>query len=163
VDEQNGKYGCLIHITDQGHIDTIESLVGDVAEDAFRTRVLGAGYNNPVRDSNEKKPDGSFSFSHPKFRTPGIVIRAKTQFPVEGFWGANRIKCDSPGDIQGGDECLIVISAFSYNNQSKGVGLSLGPVWRLRKGDARVERGAGQVAAVKVDRAKLRFDDEELA
>ena len=55
---------------------------------------------------------------------------------------------------------VVQISAYGYSNQSQGVGLSLGRIWLVKKGETKIERGSGATANVRrIDRSRLRFND----
>jgi hypothetical protein len=158
--EAGGKHVALFLVEDAASREALEELVGDLSEATFRSRDLPAGAHNPLRDANERKPSGEYAFRHPAFRVnDGIVFRAKTAYQPACVWGPNEVPIDA-GEIQGGDEVLVQISGYGYANQSRGVGLSMGRVWLVRKGDVRIERGTGSQAAVRrIDRSRLQFGE----
>lgn len=162
-DERSGKFNCLLLI-EKGSAseEAINDLVDAAAKDEFGDKGIPAGGFNPIRDSNEKKPDGEFAFKHPAFRDDCIVVRLKTGFDPVCVWGPNETPCDAE-EIHGGDDVIIEVSAYAYNNQSAGVGLSLGRIWRLRAGEQRIERGSGSANVKRLDRSGLKFDTDTAA
>ena len=158
--EAGGKYVALFLVEDAASREALEELVGDLSLATFRSRDLPPGAHDPLRDANERKPSGEYAFRHPAFRVDnGLVFRAKTGYQPACVWGPNETPIDA-GEIQGGDEVLVQVSGYAYSNQSRGVGLSMGRVWLLRKGDVRIERGTGSQAAVRrIDRSRLQFGD----
>lgn len=158
--EAGGKYVALFLVEDQPSREALEELVADLTEATFRSRTLPPGAHDPLRDANERKPSGEYAFRHPAFRVNnGLVFRAKTAYQPDCVWGPNEVPIEA-GEIQGGDEVLVQISGYAYANQSRGVGLSMGRLWLLRKGEVRIERGTGSQAAVRrIDRSRLQFGD----
>ncbi len=159
-DKSGGKYNTLVLITDPEDQKKLEELVGAACVETFRSPQLPPGAHNPLRDANEKNHAGEFSFKHPSFRVPGgMVIRAKTAYQPTCVWGPNETEID-PSEINGGDQVVVQISAYGYSNQSQGVGLSLGRIWLVKKGETKIERGSGAGANVqRIDRSRLRFND----
>lgn len=161
-DPQSGnKFNTLVLITDPDDQKKLEELVAAACEQTFRSPELPPGAHNPLRDANEKNRAGEFAFKHPSFRVPGgMVVRAKTAFQPQCVWGPNETEID-PSEINGGDQVVVQISAYGYSNQSQGVGLSLGRVWLVKKGETKIERGSGAGANVqRIDRSRLRFNDD---
>jgi len=160
-DPQSGnKFNTLVLITDPEDQQKLEELVAAACEQTFRSSKLPPGAHNPLRDANEKNHAGEFAFKHPSFRVKdGMVVRAKTAYQPQCVWGPNETEID-PSEIHGGDTVVVQISAYGYSNQSQGVGLSLGRIWLVEKGETRIERGSGAGANVKrIDRSRLRFND----
>ena len=159
-EKSGGKYNCLLLITDPDDQKKLEDLVAAACMVTFRTPNLPPGAHDPLRDSNEKNHAGEYAFKHPAFRVPGgMVIRAKTAYQPQCVWGPNEVDIE-PSEINGGDQVVVQISAYGYSNQSQGVGLSLGRIWLIKKGDVRIERGSGAGANVqRIDRSRLRFND----
>ena len=159
-EKSGGKYNTLLLITDPDDQKKLEDLVTAACMETFRTPKLPPGAHNPLRDANEKNHAGEFAFKHPAFRVPGgMVIRAKTAYQPQCVWGPNEVDIE-PSEINGGDQVVVQISAYGYSNQSQGVGLSLGRIWLIKKGDVRIERGSGAGANVqRIDRSRLRFND----
>ena len=157
-DKSGGKYNTLVLITDPDDQKKLEELVSAACMETFRSPQLPPGAHNPLRDSNEKNHAGEFAFKHPSFRVPGgMVIRAKTAYQPQCVWGPNETDIDA-SEINGGDTVVVQISAYGYSNQSQGVGLSLGRIWLIEKGETKIERGSGAGANVKrIDRSRLRF------
>lgn len=159
-DPQSDKYAALLLVTDEDSKQALSEMVADASEQTFRTAELPAGSHNPLRDANEKNAAGEYAFKHPIFRQGGMVVRAKTGFQPECVWGPNRTTIE-PSEINGGDDVVVELSAYGYNNQSKGCGISLGRVWLIGKGAQKVERGTGSGANIKrIDRSRLRFTSE---
>jgi hypothetical protein len=159
-DKSGGKYNTLVLITDAEDQKKLGQLVSAACVETFRSPKLPAGAHNPLRDANEKNHAGEFAFKHPSFRVPGgMVIRAKTAYQPTCVWGPNETEID-PSEISGGDQVVVQISAYGYSNQSQGVGLSLGRIWLIKKGETKIERGSGAGANVqRIDRSRLRFND----
>lgn len=154
------KYNTLVLITDPEDQQKLEDLVASACEQTFRSPQLPPGAHNPLRDANEKNHAGEFAFKHPSFRVPGgMVIRAKTAYQPQCVWGPDEVEIDA-SEVHGGDKVVVQISAYGYSNQSQGVGLSLGRIWLVKKGDTKIERGSGATANVRrIDRSRLRFND----
>jgi hypothetical protein len=161
-ERSGGKYNALLYVTDPEDQAVLAEMVADACEETFRTRTLPPGAHNPLRDCNEKTPSGEYAFKHPIFRTPGgIVLRAKTSYQPQCVWGPNETEI-SPSEINGGDEVIVTLSTYGYNNQSAGVAFSLGRIWLISKGEVRVERGSGAGANVRrIDRSKIRFTNPQ--
>jgi hypothetical protein len=154
------KYNALILVTDPASQQALIDLVGDAAEQTFRTRELPPGAHNPLRSADERAVSGEPAFKNPVFRVEnGMVIRVKTGFQPTCVWGPQQTPIE-PDQIRGGDHVVIETAAYGYNNQSSGVGLSLNRVWLVRKGEMSVERGSSASANVRrLDRSNLRFGD----
>lgn len=162
-DPQSGdKYNTLVLIDEPEYQQALRDLVSAASEQTFRSPNLPPGAHNPLRDSNEKNHAGEYAFKHPAFRVPGgMVIRAKTSFQPKCVWGPSEEEID-PSQINGGDRVVVEISAYGYSNQSQGVGLSLGRIWLIGKGDTKIERGSGAGANVRrIDRSRLQFTGME--
>jgi hypothetical protein len=159
-ERSGGKFNALILITDPNDQKKLEELVAAACAETFRSPNLPPGAHNPIRKADEKNHAGEFAFKHPSFRVPGgIVIRAKTAYQPQCVWGPNEVDID-PSEINGGDQVVVQISAYGYSNQSQGVGLSLGRIWLIKKGEVKIERGSGAGANVqRIDRSRLRFND----
>lgn len=153
-----GKYGALFLITEAEDKAQLVTLRDQVAEHTFRSRQLPAGAHDPLRRADERAPNGDFAFRHPAFRIPeAMVIRAKSGYRPNCVWGPQEAPIE-PSEIHGGDHVVVEIAAYGYNNQSRGVGLSLGRIWLIRRGDIRIERGANAAASVRrLDRSRLHF------
>ena len=158
--EAGGKFVALFLVEDAASQEALQELVGDLSLATFRSRDLPPGAHDPLRDANERKPTGEYAFRHPAFLVNnGLVFRAKTAYQPDCVWGPNEVPIEA-GEIQGGDEVLVQISGYAYANQSRGVGLSMGRLWLVRKGEMRIERGTGSQAAVRrIDRSRLQFGD----
>lgn len=154
------KYNALLLIKDPEDQQALIDLVSAACEQTFRSPELPPGAHNPLRDSNERNHAGEFAFKHPAFRVSGgMVLRAKTGYPPVCVWGPNETEIAST-EINGGDEVVVELTAYGFANQSQGVGLSLGRVWLVKKGDTKIERGSGATANVRrIDRSRLRFND----
>jgi hypothetical protein len=161
-ERSGGKFNSLFLIRDPEDQEVVAEMVADSSEETFRTRTLPPGAHNPLRDCDEKTPSGEYAFKHPIFRTPGgIVLRAKTSYQPQCVWGPNEVEI-SPSEIHGGDEVIVTLSTYAYNNQSAGVAFSLGRIWLISKGEVRVERGSGAGANVRrIDRSRIRFTDPQ--
>jgi hypothetical protein len=162
-DERSGsKFNALFLIQDPEDQEVVIQMVGDTSQETFRTRTLPPGAHNPLRDCNERTPSGELAFKHPIFRTEGgIVLRAKTSYQPQCVWGPNETEI-SPSEIHGGDHVVVQLSTYGYANQSSGVAFSLGRIWLIKKGETRVERGAGGSTNVRrIDRSKIRFADAQ--
>jgi hypothetical protein len=160
-DERSGnKFNALFLVRDPDDQAVLAEMVADACEETFRTRTLPSGAHNPLRDCNERTPSGENAFKHSIFRTPGgLVLRAKTAYQPECFWGPNETAI-TPSEINGGDEVIVTLSTYGYNNQSSGVAFSLGRIWLIAKGETRVERGSGAGANVRrIDRSRIRFTE----
>lgn len=153
-----GKYGALFLISEADDQEALIALRDAVVQQTFRSQQLPAGAHDPLRRADERAPNGEFAFKHPAFRVPqAMVIRAKSAYQPRCVWGPNESPIE-PSEINGGDHVVVEIGSYGYNNQSRGVGLSLGRIWLLRKGDVRIERGANASAAVRrIDRSRLQF------
>lgn len=159
--EASGKYDTLFIVdpTDPTYAD-LEALVGDLAEDLCGSRELPPRYHNPLRDGDEKKPDGSWTFKHDAFRGKAVV-RLKSAFQPKCYFGPRQTPCDA-AEIKGGDECVIEITGFNFNNQSAGVALSLGPVWQINPGSVSIERGgSGGTSFANIDSSRFQFRGAE--
>ncbi len=142
-DPETGKYSTLLIIPrNEPTLETLLELIGDHAEALTGSRTLGAKYHNPIRDADERKPNGELVFKHAGFRGDNVVVRLKSGFAPKCFYGANKTPCD-PGEIKGGDECLVGIQAFHFNNQSAGVALSLSAILLIGKTEHVIEKGQG--------------------
>ncbi len=159
-ERSGGKYNTLVLITDPDDQKKLEELVSAACMETFRSPQLPPGAHNPLRDSNEKNHAGEFAFKHPAFRVPGgMVVRAKTAYQPKCVAGEQEEEID-PSEINGGDQVVVQLSAYGYSNQSQGVGLSLGRIWLVKKGETKIERGSGAGANVqRIDRSRLRFND----
>ncbi len=160
-DSQSGnKFNTLVLITDPDDQQKLQELVASACEQTFRSSTLPPGAHNPLRDANEKNRTGEYAFKHPSFRVDGgMVVRVKTAYQPQCVWGPNETVIE-PSEIHGGDKVAVQISAYGYSNQSQGVGLSLGRIWLIEKGETKIERGSGAGANVKrIDRSRLRFND----
>jgi hypothetical protein len=160
-DPQSGnKFNTLVLITDPEDQQKLEELVAAACEQTFRSPKLPPGAHNPLRDANEKNHAGEYAFKHPSFRVAGgMVVRAKTAYQPQCVWGPEETEIDA-SEIHGGDKVAVQISAYGYSNQSQGVGLSLGRIWLIKKGETKIERGSGAGANIKrIDRSRLRFND----
>lgn len=154
------KFNALLLVTDPPSLQALEDLVGDASDQTFRSRQLPAGAHNPLRDANEKTVSGELAFKHPVFRVPeGKVVRVKSGFAPTCVWGPRQESIEA-SQIRGGDQVVVEVVAYGYNNQSAGVGLSFNRVWLVSKGDVTVERGSSGGANVRrLDRSNLRFDE----
>ena len=157
-DPQSNKYSVLLLITEQEDQDRLRELLQTVTEQTFRSNKLPPGAHNPLRSADERSPSGEFAFKHPAFRVPGaMVIRAKSGYQPQCVWGPNETSIDA-SEIHGGDRVVLQLSGYGYSNQSTGIGLSLGRIWLLEKGETKIERGSGATANVqRIDRSRLRF------
>jgi hypothetical protein len=153
-----GKYGALFLITEVDDQTALIELRDKVIQQTFRSHQLPAGAHDPLRRADERAPNGEYAFKHPAFRVPqAMVIRAKTGYQPKCVWGPAETPTEA-SEIRGGDHVVVEIGCYGYNNQSRGVGLSLGRIWLIRKGDVRIERGANASAAVRrIDRSRLQF------
>jgi hypothetical protein len=158
VDEQSGKYSCLLAIEkDSDSAQDLFDLVGDAAEYQFGERELDDSQHNPLRSSDEKNRAGEYTFKHPFFRTGDFwVVRLKTGFAPSIVWGPNETPTTAD-QVNGGDLVIIETGAYGYANQSSGVALSLGRVHLISKGDHKIERGTGSSNVRRIDRSGLRF------
>jgi len=154
------KYNALLLIKDPEDQKALVDLVSFACEETFRSSELPHGAHNPLRDANERNHAGEYAFKHPAFRVPGaLVVRAKTGFPPVCVWGPNETEIASD-EISGGDEVVVQLSAYGFSNKSQGVALSLGRVWLIAKGTAKIERGQGSGTNLRrIDRSRLRFND----
>lgn len=158
-DPQSGdKYVALLLVVDPESQQVLRDLMRDACQQTFRSEELPPGAHDPLRDSNEKNHAGEFAFKHPAFRVPGgLVVRAKTSYQPKCVWGPSEEEID-PSQINGGDTVVVQVAAYGYNNQSKGVGISLGRIWLTGKGETKIERGSGAGANVRrIDRSRLQF------
>lgn len=160
-DPQSDKFAALMLVTDPESQQTLRDLVEQSCMETFRSPELPPGAHDPLRDPNERNPAGELAFKHPAFRVDdGLVIRAKTGYQPTCVWGPSETVIDA-SEINGGDECVVQVSTYGYNNQSKGVAFSLGRIWLINKGDQKIERGTGASANVrKIDRSRLRFTEK---
>ncbi len=156
------KYNTLVLITDPESQQAVRELVAEACEQTFRSPSLPPGAHNPLRDSNEKNHAGEYAFKNEAFRVEGgMVIRAKTAYQPQCVWGPKETAID-PSEINGGDHVVVEIGAYGYSNQSQGVGLSLGRILLLGKGESKIERGSGAGANVRrIDRSRLQFTGME--
>ena len=158
-DEQSGAYQALI-IVDPGSEDfrKIEALVRANSLEKFKSEDLPPRAFNPIRSGDEPAQRGDgYAFRNEAFRGKAFV-RGKTKFQPTVVWGPDQTPID-PSEVHGGDTVVVELSAYAYDNQSRGVALSLGKIWLIARGTNRIERGASGGAALSgYDRSKLRFD-----
>jgi hypothetical protein len=109
-------------------------------ESLYPNGIPKSGYWNPLRSGDELKPDGSRSFKDPAFEGQ-MVFRAKTKYQPRLVSGPHRDPIDA-SDIRGGDHVIVAINAYSYRNQSTGVGLSMSAVWWVKPGETAIGGGA---------------------
>jgi hypothetical protein len=158
--DENGKHSTLVIIEpDEETLADLRELVADHAEATFGERTLGARHHDPIRSGDEPSRDGKgYAFKHPAFRGK-YVVRLKSSFAPNCVAGQRRDKID-PSEIRGGDHVVVEVSAFGFNNQSSGVGLSLNAIWQLRPGDVVIEKGGSSGSSFsKLDTSKLKFVD----
>lgn len=156
-DPQSGKWQALFLVTDPESVEAVTALRDRAFADKFPRKEYTSMYHDPIRDANEKGPSGDFAFKHPIFREDGVVIRAKTGFEPTCVWGPNQSPIEA-AEIHGGDQVVVEVGAYAFDNQSKGVSFSLGRIWLIDKGKVKVERGAGGSANVqRIDRSRLQF------
>lgn len=157
--DQNGKYVVTAAPADDEAAALIEGITDEAIEGGFNGK-LPKGAWHPLKDPQVRRDDDTYRYpAH--LRDLKFVFNAKTGFQPKCFATSRRIPCD-PADIIGGDHCILEVSAYCYNNQQKGVGISLNSIWRIRKGEkAIVKGGAAGRTFDKVDVSKLSFDDED--
>lgn len=155
----DNKRVALFLVTDPDSQQALIDLVADTSEAEFRSRDLPPGAHNPLRDSNERKASGEYAFRHPAFRVEGgLVFRGKTGFEVPCVWGPSELPIEA-SEVQGGDLVAVQVSSYAFDNQSKGIGLSMSRIWLLEKGRTKIERGTSQANVRRIDRSRLRFGD----
>jgi hypothetical protein len=136
----------------------LHDLILDCVQAASGKRTFPAGWHNPIRDGDEVKPNGGYVFQHEAFRGNKTVLRAKTQFAPRPIWGAKKAPCD-PGEIEGGDECIVAFGAYYFSKGAQGIGLSLNGIWLIKKGVTKIERG-GSANFSDFDTSGIEFMDE---
>lgn len=156
--DENGKYSTLLIVDPKEEtLHELIELVEDHAEALTGKRQLTGRHFDPIRDGDEPSKSGEgFAFKHPAFRGK-TVVRLKSNFAPKTVHGPRREPIAAT-EIHGGDEVAVGVSAYSYNNQSSGVALSLGAIWLTRPGDERIERGGAVGSSFgKIDASRLRF------
>jgi hypothetical protein len=157
-DEQSGKFSVLA-ILDPAEPTTedILTLVRAHSIELTGEEELPAGYHNPVRSGDEINPaTRKLVFAHAAFRDK-LVVRLKSAYQPKAYFGPQETPCDV-SQIRGGDQCVVEISAYGYNNQSRGVALSLGAIWQIAPGAVKIEKGASSGASFsKVDKSRFTF------
>jgi hypothetical protein len=159
-DEQSGKYATLAIIDpNDPTFAELEELVRDHSIDLCGEETLPARFHNPLRDGDERKDANTFTFKNDAFRGKAVV-RLKSAFQPACFAGEDRHSIEV-SEIRGGDEVLVEVTAFNFSNQSSGVALSLGAVWKVADGKTRIEKGAasgGSFGGVDVSKFKFRSE-----
>jgi hypothetical protein len=153
-----GKFQAVLILEDEA-AKQVEALVGDVAEATFGARELKGRLLNPIRSGDEPNRSGDgLAFRDAAFRGK-TVVRAKSGFPPKCFQGRDREPI-TPDMIRGGDHCIVAVKAYGYNNQSAGVGISLGAIWFVKKGETTIERGgSGGSSFGNIDTNGIDFQD----
>lgn len=156
---QNGRYEAVAAPADDANAALMEEIVKEAIDHGFKGE-LPKGAFHPFKDADTRRDDGSYRYpAH--LRDLKFVFNAKTGFEPKCFATSRKIECD-PSEIIGGDHCILEVTAYCYNNQSKGVGISLNSIWRIRKGETPIVKGgaAGRTFD-NIDVSKLSFDDED--
>ncbi len=153
------KFTAVLLVTDPASQQALRNGVSLASEQTFRSPELPPGAHNPLRSSDERTPSGELAFKHPAFRVAdGMVIRVKTSFAPTCVWGPQEVPIDA-SQIRGGDTVIAEVQPYAFNNQSKGVGLSLNRVLLVQKGQVPIERGTGGGNVQRIDRSNLRFSN----
>lgn len=156
---ESGKYEGVFAPETPEEAAKLEAVIQEGIEEGFSGKLPKGGFL-PQKDADARREDGSFRYPE-HLRDAPFVFNAKTKYQPKCYWTSRKVEC-SADEIVGGDDCIIEVTAFSYSNQAKGVGISLNSIWRVRKGDkAIVKGGASGRTFDGLDVSDLVFDDDE--